>query len=67
MLRSYRVILEVDIEIEFEDGEDPDWNEVESDLENRDDWDVYCEAFASSPASVNYAEVDSYDVEWESE
>lgn len=68
--RSYRVILEVDIEVELEDDQydeetGPDWEAIESYLEDKNAWIISHEEYYG--AYVNYAEVDSYDVgmEWE--
>ncbi len=62
MIRSYRVTLEVDIEVEL-DGEDPDWIAVEEELENSNNWgaDAYGPVVSSSSGYVVYAVVDSYD------
>lgn len=61
MLRSYRVILEVDVEIEVE--EETEYEGIEEQLEDRDNWQAYCNNFDSG--YVNHAKVDSFDVGWE--
>lgn len=60
MLRSYRVILEVDIEVESED--EAGFEGVEERLEDSNIWYVSCDDFDF--ASVNSAEVDSFDIGW---
>lgn len=62
--RSYRVILEVDIEVELEDEEtEPNWEAIETYLEDKNAWIISHEEYYGG--YVNYAEVDSYDVGWE--
>lgn len=60
MTRTYRVIIEVDIDIEdYEvEGEGNTWEDVEETLENKNDWDSYNIYLGSS--YVNSVEVESY-------
>lgn len=61
MLRSYRIILEIDVEVESED--ESGFDGIEEQLENINNWQAFCDDFDTG--YVNHAEIHSFDVEWE--
>ena len=60
-VRHYRVILEVDVEVNTDDV-DMSFEEIEDLLEDKNYWDAY--ASPLSTTFINHVELDSYTEEW---
>lgn len=59
--RSYRVYLEVDVEVSFDEIDSDDWTLVEEQLEDSFNWDAY---FSPTGAGyVNEVRLESFVVE----
>lgn len=59
MSRTYRVILEVDVEVESDELDDDNWEAVEESLEDSFSWAAIHDLIVG-PGFVNHVRVDTF-------